>query len=183
MKVEATSLPGVIIVSPKRWSDHRGYFVEVFNQKTLSDFGIDMSVVQENQSFSTTAGTVRGLHFQTPPHPQAKLIRVLSGRIFDVAIDIRAGSPTYRKWVAVELTALGGEQLFIPAGFAHGFCTLEPNTEVSYLVDAVYTPQCDRAILWNDPDLGIAWPDIAGALVSEKDEQAPRLAAIPPPFL
>jgi dTDP-4-dehydrorhamnose 3,5-epimerase len=182
MKVETTSLQGVIVLTPKRWTDERGYFSEVFNRQSLLDVGVDLRPVQENQSLSRTVGTVRGLHFQRPPTPQAKLVRVLRGRILDVAVDIRAGSATFGHAIAVELSSAGGEQMFIPAGFAHGFCTLEPDTEISYLVDAPYAPECDSAILWNDPSLGIAWPDFAGAVVSDKDARAPRLSEIRPAF-
>ena len=182
MKVEPASLQGVIVLTPKRWTDDRGYFSEVFNRQSLLDIGVDLRPVQENQSLSRTVGTVRGLHFQRPPTPQAKLVRVLRGRILDVAVDIRAGSATFGQAFAVELSSAGGEQMFIPAGFAHGFCTLEPDTEISYLVDAPYAPECDAAILWNDPTLGIAWPDFAGVVVSDKDARAPRLSEITSAF-
>lgn len=182
MIIEQTSLPGVKLLTPKRWGDERGYFVEAFNQATLRSHGIALSPVQENQSFSRTVGTVRGLHCQIPPYAQAKLVRVLRGRILDVAVDLRAGSPTLHQWIAVQLGADDGRQIFIPGGFAHGFCTLEPDTEIAYLVDLPYSPECERSIHWNDPDLKIAWPDFAGAVVSDKDQLAPTLAAIALPF-
>ena len=182
MLIEPTTLAGVKRIVPKRFGDDRGHFVEVFNHKTYAAGGVDFHPVQENQSLSRIVGTVRGLHFQTAPHVQAKLVRVLRGRIFDVAVDIRSGSPTFGKWVSAELTSSGGEQLFIPGGFAHGFCTLEPDTEIAYLVDGYYSAECDGGILWNDPALGINWPDFAGAVLSGKDEKAPKLADIAPPF-
>ena len=180
---EPMTIADVLRIVPRRFGDDRGHFVEVFNKKVADKAGMNFQPVQENQSLSRIVGTVRGLHFQRPPHTQAKLVRVLKGRIFDVAVDIRAGSPTWRQWVGVELSSDGGEQLFIPAGFAHGFCTLEPDTEIAYLVDGFYSPECDGAILWNDETLGIDWPTVAGAVISAKDEKAPRLADIAPPFV
>ena len=178
MKITPTRIPDVKIVTPVRRGDERGHFVEVFSRAALLGGGIDMSVVQENQSLSRQAGTVRGLHFQCAPVPQGKLVRVVAGRIWDVAIDIRPGSPTFGQWVAEELSAADGRQIFIPRGFAHGFCTLEPETEIAYLVDNPYTPDCDRGIRWNDSDLAIDWPPIAGAVVSNKDSKAPSLSRI-----
>lgn len=172
----------VKFLKPTRFSDERGYFSEVFNFYNLEKIGIQFRPAQENQSMSKVTGTVRGLHFQRHPFAQTKLLRVLKGRIFDVAVDIRFGSPTFGRWVGEELTAAGGEQLFIPAGFAHGFCTLEPDTEVAYLVDARYDAASDGAILWNDPALAIQWPPFAGAALSAKDASAPRLADIDAPF-
>ena len=182
MLIEATTIPEVLRIIPIRFGDDRGHFVEVFNKKNCEAFGLVFQPIQENQSLSSIRGTVRGLHFQREPHMQAKLVRVLRGSIFDVAVDIRIGSPTYGKWVGMELTSSGGEQLFIPSGFAHGFCTLEPDTEIAYLVDGYYSAECDGGILWNDPALGIDWPDFAGAVLSGKDEKAPKLSDIPPPF-
>ncbi len=169
-------------IVPKRFEDARGYFSEVFNRSLWGASGIEFQPVQENQSMSRIVGTVRGLHFQSEPNAQAKLVRVLKGRIFDVAVDIQTGSATYGRWVATELSAAGGEQLFIPKGFAHGFCTLEPETEIAYLVDAHYSPECDGVIRWNDSAIGIDWPPVAGSVLSEKDRHAPRLAEITPPF-
>jgi dTDP-4-dehydrorhamnose 3,5-epimerase len=182
MLIEATAIPDVKRIDPRKFGDDRGYFVEVFNKKVLEAATITFEPVQENQSLSKTVGTVRGLHFQRAPHVQAKLVRVLRGRILDVAVDIRATSSTYGQWVAAELSATGGEQLFIPGGFAHGFCTLESDTEVAYLVDGFYSAECDGSILWNDPALGIEWPSFAGAVMSDKDRLASRLADIAPPF-
>ena len=179
MHVIETEIPAVKRVIPKRHGDARGWFSEVFRVDQLAEGGITSVFVQDNQSFSAPAGTLRGLHFQTPPAAQAKLVRVLAGAILDVAVDIRHGSPSFGKYVAVRLDAEGGEQLFVPHGFAHGFCTLEPNTMVAYKVDAYYSPANDRAIAWNDPDIGIDWPVTeAEAILSGKDKAAPRLAGL-----
>ena len=182
MKIESLGIEEIKLIAPTKFGDDRGHFVEVFNHLSLRKSGIMFAPVQENQSLSRSEGTIRGLHFQTPPAPQAKLVRVLRGRIFDVAVDLRRGSPTWGKWVSATLTAEGGEQLLVPVGFAHGFCTLEPDTEVAYLVDGYYSRENDRGILWNDPDIGIEWPDVAGAVLSDKDCIAPKLADIPDPF-
>jgi dTDP-4-dehydrorhamnose 3,5-epimerase len=182
MQIIPTRLPDVKLVTPTRHRDDRGHFVEVFNHAALLAGGIDMTVVQENQSLSTTVGTVRGLHYQCPPAAQAKLVRVLKGRIWDIAVDIRAGSPTYGKWVAEELSAENGRQLYVPHGFAHGFCTLDADSEIAYLLDTPYSPACDRGIRWNDPALAIAWPDGAGQVLSDKDARAPRLCEVEPEF-
>lgn len=176
MDVIETDIPDVKRIIPKRHGDARGWFSETFRVDALARAGIVVPFLQDNQSFSAPQGTVRGLHFQIPPHPQAKLIRVLSGAIFDIAVDIRPASPTYMKYVAVRLDAEGGEQLFIPHGFAHGFCTLTPDVMVAYKVDSYYSPSHDRGILWNDPDIGIEWPVGENeAVLSEKDRKAPRL--------
>ncbi len=178
MLIQPLQIEDVKFAKPKRFEDERGYFCEVFNRGAWMSAGVDFQPVQENQSLSRNVGTVRGLHFQRYPFAQGKLVRVLKGRIFDVAVDVRAGSPTRGKWVAEELTAAGGEQLFIPVGFAHGFCTLEPDTEIAYLVDNPYSAECDGAILWNDPEISIAWPEVAGSVLSSKDANAPKLSAI-----
>jgi len=177
MQVTATALPDVLLIVPRRFADARGCFVETWNQRVYAEAGMERSWVQDNQSLSTTVGTVRGLHYQLPPFAQTKLVRVLQGRLIDVAVDIRRGSATFGKHIAVELSADGLEQLFIPAGFAHGFCTLEPNTTISYKVDAFYSKESEGAVLWNDPELGIDWPAGAGSVVSDKDAIAPRLTA------
>jgi dTDP-4-dehydrorhamnose 3,5-epimerase len=170
MEIEKTELPGVLLLKPRRFVDGRGYFVEVFSERTFSNAGVKTGFVQENQSYSIKAGTIRGLHFQVPPAPQAKLVRVLRGAIFDVAADLRQGSPTYGQWISKILTAEHGEQLFIPRGFAHGFCTMEPDSEVLYNVDGFYAPECDSGLNWSDPDLKINWPiDAKAAILSDKD--------------
>ena len=173
----------VLLISPTKFGDRRGYFLETYSLAGYRDLGIDAVFVQDNQSFSATAGTVRGLHFQGPPAPQAKLVRVLRGSIFDVAVDIRRGSPTYGRWCGSVLNAERAEQIFIPRGFAHGFCTLEPDTEVAYKVDAYYSPECESGIQWNDPALGIEWPiDPAVAVLSDKDRKLQPLSDLASPF-
>lgn len=170
-------------IVPPRHGDARGWFTESYNRRRLAEQGIDVDFVQDNHSFSARRGTLRGLHFQVPPEPQAKLVRCLAGAIWDVAVDVRAGSPTYGQWVAAELTAAGGEQLFVPVGFAHGFITLTDNAEVAYKASGYYAPACDAGIAWDDPDIAIAWP-LAGIepQLSDKDRKLPRLADFASPF-
>ena len=183
MDVRATSIPGVQVLKPRYFHDPRGYFVETYNKRSAHQLGLVACFVQDNQSLSTKRGTVRALHFQVPPRSQAKLVRVLRGSIYDVAVDLRVGSPTYGRWTGKTLTATEGEQLFVPHGCAHGFCTLEPNTEVAYKVDDYYAPECDAGLIWNDPDLGIDWPITAQETVlSEKDAKLPRLRDFQSPF-
>lgn len=174
----------VKLISGRRFADARGWFSEVYNAKVFAGRGIDEAFVQDNHSLSRPQGTIRGLHFQTPPHGQAKLVRCLRGVIFDVAVDVRKGSPTYGQWVGAELSAENGRQLFIPVGFAHGFMTLEPDTEVFYKVTDFYAPACDGGLLWNDPDIGVEWPALpdGSPLLSEKDESLPRLSQFDSPF-
>ncbi|MGE3292092.1 MAG: dTDP-4-dehydrorhamnose 3,5-epimerase [Geminicoccaceae bacterium] len=182
MPVQITSLtiPEVRLVVPDRFGDARGFFSETYSRRDFAAGGIPDEFVQDNHSRSSGAGTVRGLHYQLPPHAQGKLIRVLRGSILDVAVDIRRGSPSFGAHVAVTLSAELGNQLFIPAGFAHGFCTLEPDTEVAYKVTAYYSRERDRGIRWNDPALAIAWPVAAqGAVLSAKDVALPLLDAVP----
>jgi dTDP-4-dehydrorhamnose 3,5-epimerase len=174
------ALPEVLLITPKRHGDARGWFAETWSRKTLADAGVDADFVQDNQAFNAKAGTVRGLHFQTAPHAQAKLVRVLRGVIYDVAVDVRPGSPTYGRWVGAELTAEGGEQLFVPRGFAHGYATLVDGVELAYKVDGLYAPQCEGGLIWNDPDLAIDWRiDAANAITSDKDKLLPRLRDLP----
>ena len=170
-------------ITPRRFQDARGWFSETWRRDRYAAAGIGADFVQDNHSYSQAAGTLRGIHFQTPPFAQAKLVRCLRGRIWDVAVDLRAGSPTYGQWTAAELTAQRGEQLFVPAGFGHAFLTLEPDAEVAYKVDAFYAPECDAGIAWNDPDLGIDWP-LPGAApeLSDKDAALPRLKDFVSPF-
>jgi dTDP-4-dehydrorhamnose 3,5-epimerase len=177
MLVVALQIPDVKLVTPKRFGDSRGFFSEVYNARAFADAGVSAHFIQDNHSLSAAIGTLRGLHFQTPPFAQAKLIRVVRGRIFDVAVDLRRASPTFGQSISAELSADNGTQLFVPAGFAHGFVTLEPDTEVIYKVDAPYAPANDAGVLWSDPDLAIAWPLPSGAPhLSEKDARLPRLA-------
>lgn len=176
-------MPEVLLLTPPRYGDDRGFFSEVYHADKLRAFGIDLPFVQDNHSRSELTGTVRGLHFQLPPFAQAKLVRVARGAVLDVAVDIRHGSPTFGRAVTAVLSAEAWNQLFIPAGFAHGFCTLEPDTEVLYKVTNPYSPDHDRGIAWDDPALGIRWPVTpAKALLSAKDRGWPRLADAPMAF-
>lgn len=169
----------VQLITPKFFADSRGWFVESWTRKRYAEYGIMSDFCQDNHSLSRQAGTIRGLHFQRAPFVQAKLVRCVRGRIFDVAVDIRKTSPTFGRWIGAELTATGGEQLFIPAGFAHGFLTLEDDTEVAYKVDAYYAPEADGGIAWNDSFIGIEWPlNGLSPLLSEKDKVLPMLKDI-----
>jgi dTDP-4-dehydrorhamnose 3,5-epimerase len=173
----------VRLVVPRRLHDSRGYFVETYTRRTFVEAGIEAAFVQDNQSLSRERGTIRGLHFQLAPEPQAKLVRVLAGSIFDVAVDLREGSPSYGRWCGATLTSEKGEQLFIPVGFAHAFCTLEPDTIVAYKVDGFYNKAAEGGVRWDDPDIGIEWPVPAAEIkVSEKDAALPRLADAATPF-
>jgi dTDP-4-dehydrorhamnose 3,5-epimerase len=183
MDVKATDIPGVLLLKPRFFHDARGFFVETYNMRAAREAGLQAEFVQDNQALSLKRGTVRALHFQVPPHVQGKLVRVLRGSIYDVAVDLRVGSPTYGRWVAVTLTAQGGEQLFVPRGFAHGYCTLEPDTEVAYKVDDYYAPDCEKGLIWNDPTLAVPWSvSAADAVLSDKDRKLPRLADFASPF-
>ncbi len=183
MDVTHTKLPGVLLLRPRYFRDPRGYFVETYNKRAAVTAGIMADFVQDNQSLSLRPGTVRALHFQVPPEPQAKLVRVVRGSIYDVAVDLRVGSPSYGAWVAERLTAAGGEQLFVPRGFAHGFCTLEPDTEVAYKVDEYYAPASEQGLIWNDPTLAIGWPVAAADVVlSDKDRALGFFADFASPF-
>jgi dTDP-4-dehydrorhamnose 3,5-epimerase len=176
-------LSGVRLLRPRRFADARGYFVETYNQNTMSKAGISTRFVQDNQSYSVARGTIRGLHFQLPPAAQTKLVRVLRGSVYDVAVDLRVGSPTYGRWAGETLTADGGEQLFVPQGFAHAFCTLEPDTVVAYKVDDFYAPASDSGLIWNDPTLAIEWPVAAHEVVlSDRDLKLGRFADFVSPF-
>ncbi len=181
VQVTKTDLDGVLLLEPARFGDDRGFFSESWSRKTLADHGITIDFVQDNHSLSRAAGTVRGLHFQAPPHAQAKLVRCGRGRLFDVAVDIRKGSPTFGRWVGFELSFENGRQLLIPAGFLHGFVTLEPDTEVVYKCSDYYAPDCDGAVRWDS--CGIDWPDFGAApVLSLKDAAAPTLAEFNSPF-
>jgi dTDP-4-dehydrorhamnose 3,5-epimerase len=181
--VKSTLIPDVLLLTPRRFGDERGWFSETYSARSFGPVLGDVEFCQDNQAFSAARGTLRGLHFQSPPEPQAKLIRVLRGSIFDVAVDIRVGSPTYGRWVGETLTAERGEQLFVPRGFAHGYCTLEPHTEVAYKVDGYYAPDCDGGLAWNDPYLNITWPiPPAEAILSDKDRVLPSFANFLSPF-
>lgn len=183
LSVEATAIPDVKIITPKRLGDHRGFFSETYHRKALLEAGIDMEFVQDNQSLSAAAGTVRGLHFQLLPFAQGKLIRVTRGRILDVAVDIRRSSPTFGKHVAVELSEENWRQLLVPVGFAHGFITLAADTEVQYKVTNYYSAAHDMGIAWDDPDIAIDWGVPPGeAILSDKDRKHPRLREMPTVF-
>ena len=182
MQIEQTPLPGVLILTPKRFGDARGFFSESWNRKLLAENGIDLDFVQDNHSVSETVGTVRGLHFQAPPDAQDKLVRCGQGALFDVAVDIRKGSPTYGQWFGIELTAENGRQLLVPAGFLHGFSTRAPHTEIIYKCTDYYAPQSDGAVRFDDPDIGIDWGLTGDAVLSDKDAAAPLLKDFDSPF-
>ena len=184
LEIKETALPGVIRLTPQRFGDDRGYFCETWNQSRMAEHGLDYRFVQDNQSLSSTKGTIRGLHCQTPPRAQTKLVRCGRGALLDVAVDIRKDSPTYGQWVAEELSAENGHQLLIPAGFLHGFVTLEPDTEAIYKCSDFYDPDCDRAVRFDDPDIGIDWGIIpSDAILSDKDIAAPLLKDFDNPFV
>ena len=183
LPVEHLSIPDVLLVTPPRFADSRGYFVETYNKLRFVEAGVDTEFRQDNQSLSTQRGTIRGLHFQLAPEPQAKLVRVISGSIFDVAVDLREGSTTYGKWCGATLTAAAGEGLFIPHGFAHAFCTLEADTLVAYKVDGFYNKAAESGLRWNDPEIAIEWPIAAADIkVSDKDAALPFLRDAAKPF-
>ncbi|HMD65322.1 MAG TPA: dTDP-4-dehydrorhamnose 3,5-epimerase [Stellaceae bacterium] len=183
MEILDTTIEEIKLITPVRYRDSRGFFSEVFKEEALRRHGIDVHFVQENHSLSASKGVVRGLHFQIPPFAQAKLLRVTAGSIFDVAVDIRWDSPSFGDHVAVVLSACEWNQVFIPEGFAHGYCALEPNTEVIYKVNRYYSADHDRGLLWNDPSLGIAWPlEVGKAILSDKDRKHPVLADLPQYF-
>jgi len=172
-------IPDVKIIRPNIFGDHRGFFSETYNCRALAAAGISLDFVQDNQSLSVEKGVVRGLHFQTPPYAQDKLVRVIRGAVFDVAVDLRRGSPTFGKHVSAVVSAHEWNQILVPIGFAHGFCTLEPGTEVIYKVTNYYSPEHDRGLLWNDPELGIRWPiSPSGAILSDKDKRQPRFSEL-----
>lgn len=181
MKVERLAIPEVMLVTPPRFGDARGFFSETYNAARFTAAGIPDVFVQDNHSLSAAAGVIRGLHCQIAPHVQGKLVRCVKGAIWDVAVDIRVGSATYGQYVAAELSAENWQQLWVPGGFLHGFCTLQPDTEVIYKVTDVWNKACERGVIWNDPDLALPWPVAAGAAVlSDKDAALPRLADCDP---
>lgn len=183
VKFVMSSIP-VQLIHPNRHGDARGWFTETYNRERFKNFGINCTFVQDNHSLSAAPYTLRGMHFQAPPHAQDKLVRCIRGRIFDVAVDIRRGSPTYGHWVGAELSAENGDQLFVPVGFAHGFVTLEPDCEVVYKCSALYAPSHDGGIIWNDPNIAIQWPIPHGVSpeLSAKDQSLPLLAECDSPF-
>lgn len=183
MVVERTALDGVLILTPPRIEDARGFFSESYSRRALENAGIHTDFVQDNQSLSRQPDTIRGLHYQAPPHAQAKLVRCGRGALYDVAVDIRRGSPTYGHWLGVELSFGNGRQLLIPEGFLHGFVTQEPDTEIIYKCSAYYAPECEGTVLWNDPDIGIDW-GLGGVepVLSKRDAAAKRFAELDSPF-
>ena len=184
MEVSKTSLSGVLVLVPARHGDARGFFSESWNRRTLEACGVSLDFVQDNHSLSAKRGTVRGLHYQAPPHAQDKLVRCGRGALLDVAVDIRRGSPTFGQWVAEELSAENGRQLLVPKGFAHGFVTLCDDTEIIYKCTDYYAPDCDRAIRFDDPEIGVDWgTSSAQATLSEKDRNAPMLIDADLPFV
>ncbi|KIC47782.1 dTDP-4-dehydrorhamnose 3,5-epimerase [Tateyamaria sp. ANG-S1] len=184
MKIQDTALPGVKLIEPQRFGDNRGFFSESYSRQRMLDHGIDIEFVQDNHSLSQQEATVRGLHFQAPPHAQDKLVRCGRGRLFDVAVDIRKGSATYGQWVGYELSFENGRQLLVPKGFLHGFATLTPDTEIIYKCSDYYAPECDGAVRFDDPTIGVDWGiDPTAAILSEKDSKAPLLADFNSPFM
>ena len=183
MLIEDTALEGVKIITPHRFGDVRGFFSETWNRSDMVEHGLSYDFLQDNQSISEQVGTVRGLHFQTPPHAQDKLVRCGRGALWDVAVDIRVGSPNFGRWFGVELNAENGKQLLVPKGFLHGFVTLQQETEILYKCSDYYAPECDRSVRFDDPDIGIDWGiDPSSAFLSEKDASAPFLRDIQSPF-
>ena len=176
-------LAGLVSVTPKRFGDHRGFFAESYSRRGYAGLGIAAEFVQDNHSLSAQRGTVRGLHYLAPPHAQAKLVRCGRGAIFDVVVDIRMGSPTYGHWAGCELSAQNGAQWFIPVGFAHGFMTLEPDSEIIYKCSDYYAPETEGSLLWRDPVIGIHWPLEGDVTISDKDAVAPLLADLESPFI
>ena len=175
MKFQETNLNGVFIIEPAVHGDHRGWFMESYSDEKFKDAGINLNFVQDNQSFSAAKGTLRGLHYQLSPKAQTKLVRCTKGAIFDVAVDIRKGSSTYGEWFGLELSEENKRQLLVPKGFAHAFITITDDVEVQYKVDELYSPENDRGIIWNDPNIGIKWPIDIQPILSPKDEKAPLL--------
>lgn len=175
MKRIDSKLPGVCIVEPQVFGDHRGYFMETYSTKAFADIGIHAVFVQDNQSFTAQKGTLRGIHFQNAPMAQAKLVRVTKGAVLDIAVDLRKGSPTYKQWVGVELSAENKRMLFIPRGFGHGFKTLTDDVEFCYKVDNLYSKACDRGIRFDDPSIGVDWGEVVQGLLSGKDTSSPML--------
>jgi dTDP-4-dehydrorhamnose 3,5-epimerase len=180
MQIDETALSGVVILTPQRFGDARGFFCESWSARRMAAAGFDLDFVQDNHSVSAARGTLRGLHYQKPPHAQAKLVRCGRGALWDVAVDVRGGSPTYGQWVGVELTAANGRQLLIPAGFLHGFVTLTPDTEIVYKCTDYYAPDCDGAVRWDS--VGIDWPLEGAPVLSAKDAGAPAFADWRTPF-
>ena len=183
MEFRSFDIDGPMEIRPRKIEDERGYFSEIFRLGAFVDHAGPVEFVQDNQSLSVRTGTIRGIHFQSPPAAQGKLVRCLTGMLVDVAVDLRNGSPTYGKWVSVVLTPEENNQLWVPVGFGHAFCTLEPNSIISYRVTSYYSPENDKGVAWDDPEIGIDWPDVADpATLSAKDRQQPSLSQLPAYF-
>ena len=182
MEVIVTKLSGLFLIKPKRFGDHRGFFAETYSFRSYKNHGIDTEFLQDNHSLSVHINTLRGLHFQKPPNSQAKLVRCGKGSIFDVAVDLRKGSSTFGQWFGEIMSEKNGIQMLIPEGFAHGFLTLVPNSEIVYKCSDYYAPESEGAVRWNDPDIGIEWPSNATPVISDKDQNAPFLKEIISPF-
>jgi dTDP-4-dehydrorhamnose 3,5-epimerase len=183
MQIETTALSDVLILTPRRFGDDRGWFSETWNAAAMAEAGLDLLWVQDNHSMSAAVGTVRGLHYQAPPRAQDKLVRCSRGAILDVAVDFRVGSPSFGRWVGVELTPANGRQLLVPKGFLHGFVTRAPETEVQYKCTDTYAPDCDGAVRWDDPEIGIDWGLSGPPVLSAKDQAAPLLRDVRSPFV
>lgn len=183
MEITLLDIPSVLLFTPHHIGDERGYFAETFRADVFAQECGDWTFVQDNESRSAKAGTVRGLHFQSEPHAQGKLVRCTAGALFDVAVDIRKGSPTFGQWVGETLTPENGRQLWVPPGFAHGFCSLEPDTVICYKVTGYYSAECDKGLAWDDPAIGVIWPGVADPeTLSAKDRKQPALADLPAYF-
>jgi dTDP-4-dehydrorhamnose 3,5-epimerase len=183
MEFRSFDVDGPVEIIPRKIEDERGYFVELFRLSSFADRVGPTEFVQDNQSLSVRAGTIRGLHFQTSPAMQGKLVRCLAGKLLDVAVDLRRDSPTYGRWISVVLSPEENNQLWVPVGFGHGFCTLEPNTIINYRVTSYYSPEHDKGVAWDDPEIGVSWPEIADSdTLSAKDKRQPRLAELPAYF-
>ena len=183
MEIRDFEIEGVFEIVPRKMEDERGYFSEIFKSNVFAERVPGIQFVQDNQSLSVKPGTIRGIHFQTHPAAQGKLVRCLAGKLLDVAVDLRTGSPTFGRWISVELSPELNNQLWVPVGFGHAFCSLEPNTVISYRVTSYYSPENDKGVAWDDPDIAVKWPDIADAdTLSGKDRQQPRLADLPAYF-
>lgn len=183
MEFRSFDIAGPLEIIPRKIEDDRGYFAEIFRHDSFLQHAPEVQFTQDNQSLSVRAGTIRGIHFQTPPAAQGKLVRCLAGRLFDVAVDLRTDSPTYGRWISVILTPEECNQLWVPVGFGHAFCTLEPNSVISYRVTNYYSPEHDKGVAWDDPDIALEWPDIADPeTLSAKDRRQPTLAELPACF-
>jgi dTDP-4-dehydrorhamnose 3,5-epimerase len=181
MRIEPLGIPEVLLLTPKRNGDERGWLAEVYNTRVLAEAGVNDVFVQDNQAFSSKVGTMRGLHLQVAPKAISKLVRCIRGAVFDVAVDVRPGSPTYGQWAGAELTPDNGALLYVPRGFAHGYVTLQPDTELHYKLDGYWAPDCERGVRWDDPAIGIPWPMPTGDMtLNDRDRTLPLLADFPP---